>query len=93
MAKDMGKALSGLSKPGKTASAKRGTATMTIEAMPAKPKTFTDTNLDGRSAPGAATGEQTIAPKAKPGGSIKPEMNATPKMGAGFKAASAITKA
>jgi hypothetical protein len=69
----MGEALSGLSKPGK-----RGTATMTIEPMPAKPKTFTDKNLDGRSVP--AAGNQTIAPNAKPGGSIRPQINATPKM-------------
>lgn len=80
MARNLGTALSGLSKPGKAvAPAKKGTASMTIEAMPAKPKTFTDKNLESGFGAGGANGVSTQG--AKSGGSIKPEMNATPKMG------------
>lgn len=66
----LGNALAGLAKAG----TRRGTASMTIES--AAPKTFMDKNLDGRSIPGPKTGEQTIAPNAKPGAKITPLPNA-----------------
>jgi hypothetical protein len=57
---------------------KHGEATMTIEAAPEKPKTFTDKNLEPGYGEGGAN---NVSPGlAKPGGSIKPEINATPKM-------------
>lgn len=56
----------------------RGTATMTIEPMPAKPKTFTDKNLElGYGVGGANNVNPGVA---KPGESIKPEDKATPAM-------------
>jgi hypothetical protein len=58
--------------------APRGTASMTIEPMPAKPKTFTDKNLEAGFGTGGANNVSTQG--AKQGGSIKPEINATPKM-------------
>lgn len=60
---------------------KHGEATMTIEAAPAKPvapKTFTDKNLEPGYGEGGANNVSTGS--AKPGGTIKPEINATPKM-------------
>lgn len=71
MASSMGKALSGLSKPGKSVAAKRGTASMTIEAAP---KTFTDRNLDPKMQP-AAPG-RVAADNAKSGSNIGPNPNA-----------------
>jgi hypothetical protein len=57
---------------------KHGEATMTIEAAPEKPKTFTDKNLEPGYGEGGAN---NVSPGlAKPGGSIKPEINASPKM-------------
>ena len=77
MAHNLGTALSGLKKPG-TPTAKRGTASMTVEAMPPKPKTFTDKNLTPGFGLGGANNVTTKGAKA--GGTIKPEINATPKM-------------
>lgn len=57
---------------------KHGEATMSIEAAPAKPTTFTDKNLEPGYGEGGAN---NVSPGvAKPGGSIKPEINATPNM-------------
>lgn len=71
MARNLGTALSGLSKPGKAVPVKKGTASMTIEPMPPKvapsiPKKFTDKNTDTRYLP------QDIPAK---GGSISPNPN------------------
>ena len=79
MAHNLGTALSGMSKPG--IPARKGTpkTSMVIEAMPAKPKTFVDKNLDPALGPGDPTVKKSVG-NAKPGGSIKPEINATPKM-------------
>ena len=57
---------------------KHGKTSMSIEAMPAKPKTFSDDNLEQGYGVGGANNVSTGG--AKPGGSIKPESNATPKM-------------
>jgi hypothetical protein len=84
MANSLGSALSGLSKPGSGVSkkaspaVKRGSATITVEPMPVKPKTFTDKNLEPGFGVGGANGVKTQG--AKPGGTIRPEINATPKM-------------
>ena len=51
---------------------------MTIEPMPAKPKTFTDKNLEPGFGVGGANNFTTRG--ATTGGTIKPELNATPKM-------------
>lgn len=51
---------------------------MTIEPMPPKPKTFTDQNLDLGYGVGGANNVTTR--NAKPGGSVSPNQNATPKM-------------
>ena len=58
--------------------ARKGTATMTIEPMPAKPNTFSDDNLEPGYGEGGANGVTTGS--AKPGGSISSESNATSKM-------------
>lgn len=93
MANNLGDALSGLKKPGsgvakKPVATKRGTATITVEPMPAKPRTFTDKNLEPGFGAGGANGVATQG--AKPGGTIRPEINATPKM---KPTPSAMTKA
>jgi hypothetical protein len=51
---------------------------MTVEAMPAKPKTFTDKNLEPGFGVGGANNVKTQ--NAKPGGTVSPQSNATPKM-------------
>jgi hypothetical protein len=76
MARNMGKALSGLQKPGAKSPARRGTATMTIEPMPPKPKTFTDKNLELGYGIGGANGFATRG--AKPGGTISPQLKVAP---------------
>ena len=66
-------------KPGYSEARKaRGTATMSIEPMPAKPKTFTDKNLELGFGAGGANNFNTSNPKS--GGSVKPEDKATPTM-------------
>lgn len=77
--RSLGSGLKGLSSPGKAV--RKGSASMTIEA--AAPKTFTDKNLDGRSMPGAGSGEQTIAPNAKPGAKVMPIPNAPKQVSRG----------
>lgn len=84
MAHSLAGGLKGLSAPGK-ASVKptpKGNASIgAIEPLvPTKPKSFTDKNLDLGYGVGGANGFSTK--NAKPGGSIKPQLNATPKMGA-----------
>jgi hypothetical protein len=70
---------SGMKSLAKPAPARKGNASIgAIDPMPAKPKTTTDTNLDTGFGVGGANGVSTSG--AKPGGSIKPEINATPKM-------------
>lgn len=84
MAHSLGNALAGLNAPGKAgakSSAKpRGNASIgAIEPLvPAKPKTFTDKNLEPGYGAGGANGFSTRG--AKPGGTIRPQINATPKM-------------
>ena len=56
---------------------KRYKSSMTIEPMP---KSFADKNLDPKYAPSPKSGERISSDTAKPGGTIKPEINATPKM-------------
>ena len=73
----MASGMASLAKPGP----KRGTASMTIEAMPPKPKTFADKNLDTKYVP------QDIPAK---GGSISAQPNAKPAMGSASKG---LTKA
>ena len=60
---------------------KRYKSSMTIEPMP---KSFVDKNLDPKYAPSPKSGERISSDTAKPGGTIKPEINATPKMGETF---------
>lgn len=57
---------------------KKYKTSMSIEAAPAKPKTFSDNNLDLGYGLGGANNVSTE--NAKSGGSIKAEDNATPKM-------------
>jgi hypothetical protein len=65
-------------KPSYSAARKaRGTATMTIEPMPEK-KSFSDDNLEKGYGEGGANNVSTDS--AKPGGSISPELKATPSM-------------
>jgi hypothetical protein len=49
-----------------------------IEPLPAKPKTFVDKNLDKGFGEGGANNVSTQ--NSKSGGTIRPEINATPKM-------------
>jgi len=51
---------------------KKPKTSMYIEPMPAKPKSFSDQNLDPPSAPGPRTGERISTAPAKPGGSMSP---------------------
>lgn len=70
---------SGMKSLAKPAAARKGNASIgAIEALPAKPKTFTDKNLDRGFGEGGANNVTTRG--AAPSGSIKPEINATPKM-------------
>ncbi len=73
----MASGMKSLAKP--AATARKGNASIgAIEALPAKPKTFTDKNLDRGFGEGGANNVTTKG--AAPSGSIKPEINATPKM-------------
>lgn len=76
MAQNLGTALSGMKTPGK---ARKGNASIgAIDPMPAKPKTFTDKNLDGPQAPGNPA-IKVVKPTAKPGGSISPQLKVSPR--------------
>ena len=81
MANSLGDALSGLKKPG--VAVRKGTpkTSMTVSPMPPKPKTFADKNLELGFGAGGANNVTTK--NAKKGGTIKPQLNATPKMGVG----------
>lgn len=85
MASNLGSALSGLKKPGIGAKpARKGTGTIgAIDPLPAKPKTFTDKNLEQGFGVGGANNVTTRG--AKPGGSIAPELNATPQISTAIK--------
>ena len=70
---------SGMKSLAKPAAARKGNASIgAIEALPAKPKTFTDKNLDRGFGEGGANNVTTRG--ASSSGSIKPEINATPQM-------------
>jgi hypothetical protein len=61
---------------------KKPKTSMTIEPMPSAPKSFTDRNLEQGYGAGGANNYSTG--NAKKGGSISPELNATPQMSKGF---------
>jgi hypothetical protein len=70
-------AASGMKSLAKPAPAKKGNASIgAIDPMPAKPKTFTDKNLEPGFGEGGANNVKTQG--AKPGGTIRPEINAKP---------------
>jgi len=67
-----------LAKAGASAKPKGNASIGAIEPMPAKPKTFTDKNLEPGYGEGGANNVTTRG--AKPGGTIRLTPNATPKM-------------